>query len=693
MSDNGNPQSTSDLGTGAQPIIAQISAYETQYQPWIERGNAIIKRYRDVRLGSTNAPLNPLVQRKFNILWSNVETLKPTLWARLPKVIVEREYKDKDPVARIACEIAERAGNYTIRKEKLGDVMKSCVADRLLPGRAVAWVDYQVEGGQQPVTDPTGASVMDAKGQPQTQFVKTSERAVPRYCDWLDFGHSPVRVWDEVKYAWYIVYLDEDALKKRFPQFYGPNVQPIPLDRKPEDDKNRVDTVIPQSTIYVVYCKAEKVIRWVHKSVEVILDEQPPSVNFEDFWPWPKPLFATMTNESLQPIPDFYYYQDQADELDKITNRLARVIDGIKVVGVYDQNVDALQRLFHPNGAPDNLLTPVQNWAAFAEKGGITAAFQLAPLGELIETANGLVQQREQILQVIYQITGIADIVRGASDPNETATAQGIKSQFASLRIKDTQNEVARFSRDIAAMIVECIVENFEPDTIKQMTLAETFCKGPDGQFDPQLFQQALGMLRDQKLRDFHIDIETDSTINLDDQAEKMAANEFMQAMATFIQAWGPVVENKPALLPMVSEMLLFLARRYRAGRSLEGAIENAMQALQQQAQQGPKPDPEMTKVQGQLQLAQQKAQMDLQAKQQQGALDAQLEQQKAQREDHRETVQAQADMAVEQQKAQLDMQIAREKAALDMQLAQQKAAIDAEVKRKQASQQQRTLQ
>lgn len=603
MSENGNPTTNAEIAgnnpRSAKPIQMQIEAYETQYQPWVQRGKAITERYRDVRLGTTNEPLNPLVQRKFNILWSNVETLKPTLYARLPKIIVEREYKDKDPIARVACEIAERAGNYTIRKEGLDLVLRQCVHDRLLSGRATAWVDYQVEGEQQ----PTGQLGPD--GEPLTQFVKTSERVLPRYCDWQDFGYSPVRVWDEVDYAWYKIYLDEDQCKARFPQFYENGGTGIPLDRKPEKDKDKVDTVIPQATIYVVYCKQDRMIRWVHKSVEDVLDEQPPSMDLEGFWPWPRPLFATMTNESLQPVPDFYYYQDQADELDKVTNRLARVMDAMKVVGVYDKNEPALQKLFHPNGAPDNLLTPVDNWASFVEKGGMKGAFQMAPLGELIETAAGLESMRRQILEVIYQVTGIADIIRGSSDPNETATAQGIKSQFASLRIKDTQNEVARFSRDIAAMIVEVIVENFEPKTIWQMTNAASFCVDPQtGQPSDQLFQAAMAMLRNQKLRDFHIDIETDSTISLDDEAEKLAANEFIQAMATFIQGWGPIVQAQPALLPMVSEMMLFLARRYRAGRSLEGAIEQALQTMQQQAAQPKPPDPKQIEAEAKARTA-----------------------------------------------------------------------------------------
>lgn len=687
--------------TGGNPassaaILAQIEAYEDQYRPWILRGKAILERYRDVRLGTAQQPLNPLVQRKFNILWANVETLKPTLYARLPKIVVEREYNDKDPVARVACEIAQRAGNYTIRKEGLDLVLRQCVHDRLLPGRAVAWVDYVVEGEYEESAEDDGSSLADEASERPARFIKRSEKVVPRYCDWLDFGHSPVRVWDEVTYAWYKVYLTEDQCKKRFPWMYGDGKTGIPLDRKPEENKTKVDTIIPQATIYVVYCKDDRMIRWVHKELPQILDEQKPSTNIEGFWPWPRPLFATMTNESLQPVPDFYYYQDQADELDKVTNRLSRVMDAMKVVGVYDKNEGALQKLFHPNGAPDNLLTPVDNWAAFAEKGGFNGAFQMAPLDQLAATAVSLTQQRETILQVIYQITGIADIIRGSSDPNETATAQGIKSQFASLRIKDTQHEVARFSRDIAAMIVEVIVENYEPKTIWEMTNAESFCpRTPeDDQMAmmaqqmglpapyPQSFNDAMAMLRNQKLRDFRIEIETDSTIALDDEAEKLAANEFVRAMAEFIQAWGPIIAQAPELLPMVAEMLLFLARRYRAGRGLESAIEQAMDALKAKAQNQPQqPSPEMVKAQAQAQLEQQKAQTQARLKQQEAALDAQLEQQRADRQDRREEIQARADMAVEREKAALDMQITREKAALDAELAREQAALDARLK------------
>lgn len=612
----GNPTTEADLGTGSQPVITQIMAYEDVYRPWIQRGKSIIQRFRDIRMGTAQQPLNPLVLRKMNILWSNVETLKPTLYARLPKIIVEREYKDKDPVARIACEIAERAGNYTLRKTGFDFVLRQCVQDRLLPGRAIAWVDYQVEGEQVPVTDQmTGVAAMGPDGAPLTQFQKTSEKAVPLYVDWDDFGHSPVRVWDEVDYVWRKVYMDEDECKKRFPAIYEAG-KSIPLDRKPENAKEKTDTVIPQATIYVVYCKSKKMIYWVHKEMPEYLDQKPPAVDIEGFWPCPRPLYATLTNESLEPVPDFYYYQDQADLLDKIINRMARIVDALKVAGVYDKGTGAIANMFHPNGAPDNVLLPVDNWASFLEKGGLQGAFQLADLSGLAATYQSLAVAAEQVLQTIYQITGISDIIRGSSDPNETATAQGIKSQFASLRIKDTQQEVARFSRDLAAMLVEIIVENYEPKTIWEMTNAASFCINPQTQQpDPQVFQAAMAMLKNQRLRDFRIDIETDSTIALDDTAEKQAASEFITTVGTFFTQFGPMVQQMPPLAPLMSEMLMFLVRRFHAGRSMEGMIEETMQKVAQLAQQ-PKPDPKTEIEKGKLALQGQKQQDEKQDKQ-----------------------------------------------------------------------------
>ena len=49
-----------------------------------------------------------------------------------------------------------------------------------------------------------------------------------------------------------------------------------------------------------------------------------------------------------------------------------------------------------------------------------------------------LYQQREQIKAVIYELTGLSDIARGASKASETLGAQQLKSQWGSIRLKVT---------------------------------------------------------------------------------------------------------------------------------------------------------------------------------------------------------------------------------------------------------------
>lgn len=632
------PDGTATGLTPIKAILADIQAYDREYRPWIDRAKGIIDRYRDIRPEPVN---QTFVIRKFNILWSNVETLQPTLYARLPQTVIERRFKDEDPVGKLACEIGERMGNYILETSGFDQIMRQCVKDRLLGGRGLLWIGYDSDGEDvdtdQSVTDEAGAPVMNDDGSPkmETEYEKVSEAVVPKYIDWKDWGHSPVRTWDEVKTVWRNVYMTKEELIDRFGK---ETAEQIPLDRKLQDKKEQTDFVIPQAVIRECYYEPTRKVYWVHTAVhDKALDEADPPVSFENFWSCPKPLWSTLTNDTLIPIPDFIYYQDQANELDIVTNRIARLTDALKAVGVYDSSQPKLERILQPNGTPDNMLVPVDAWAAFAEKGGLAGSIQLVPVDMIVGIIQALYTAREQIIQVIYQVTGIADIIRGASNPNETATAQSLKGQYASLRIRDTQAEVARFARDSIRLIIECGLRMFEPATIAEMVMAENFCpltpqeqqfrqmvQTPMGKAfmkgkklpPPMSFMQALKMMQDDKVRSFHIDIETDSTIAMNEQEEKQQATEFVGAIGNLLAQAAPLLQQQPMLAPLIGETLLFVTRRFRAGRSLETTIEKVVQQLEQKAQQPPPPSPEMQKIQAQSQGKQAEVQANAQADQ-----------------------------------------------------------------------------
>jgi hypothetical protein len=274
---------------------------------------------------------------------------------------------------------------------------------------------------------------------------------------------------------------------------------------------------------------------------------------------------------------------------------------------------------------------------------------------QIIVTLRELYAAREQVKQSIYEIMGISDILRGSSKAQETLGAQQLKANFGSLRLKSSQGDVARFATDIFKLKAQIICKFYPPELIVEMS---GVMNTPDGQ-DPQMLQAAIQMLSNSTIRDFHIAVEADSLAQIDEQAEKQGAQEAIQAIGAFLREAIPMISQAPETLPMASEMLLFLVRRFRAGRGLESAVERAMKALEQKAamaqQQQPSPPPEML----QLQADQQAEQMKMQAQ-------AQTEQMK---------LQAQAQ--IEQGKAQLEMQMHQAKTQAEMQLAQMKAEFE----------------
>jgi hypothetical protein len=186
-------------------------------------------------------------------------------------------------------------------------------------------------------------------------------------------------------------------------------------------------------------------------------------------------------------------YQDQARELDQITNRISLLTQALKVIGVYDKTQDAVQRLL--TEGTDNTMIPVDNWAMFAEKGGLKGVVDFFPVEMVMNVLERLINARGVIKQDVYEITGIADIVRGASVASETATAQTIKEKFANIRIHDVQTDIARFASDLINMSAQLMTNFFQPETlIINADLADP--QGPDFQYVPA----AVQLVKDGKL-------------------------------------------------------------------------------------------------------------------------------------------------------------------------------------------------
>jgi hypothetical protein len=663
----------------------EVEAYGKTSSDWKEQGEKIVKMYLDQhRTAASN--------RRFALLWSNVETLKPAVYAKTPNVVCSRRYKDPHPVGRTAAEILERATNSTFDLYRVDEVFRMVRDDRLLVSRGQAWVRYE-------------ASFKKTKDDKGAEYEKVSgEKVCVDYVHWCDFGHNVAGTWKDVWLVWRKVYKTRDEASKRFGEKIAEQLGYSA--KKNDDGKDEEGQHV--ACIYELWDKKKNQTVFISRDYPEFLEEPAdPPLNFRDFFPCPEPCYGSKTGKSLIPTPDYRYYQDQAQEIDDLTEKIANLTDWLALKGFVPAGPSAdgadgvktmIERLQAGVSNNKTLLVPIESWAGFTDKGGASKLVDWLPIDIVIKALQGAIEARNQLVQDVYQITGIADILRGQTDPEETLGAQQLKAQTGQRRVRNTKDELSRFCRDIGQLVAEVIAEVFQPQTIADMTgykyepmtppvdpaqaqmggqpqmASPPMQPGMPQQQSPsgQTFNdEVIALLRNDRMRGFLIDIETDSTIQPDEDAEKQRRVEFVTAVGGFMREALPAAQMSPAIIPMLGETLLFMARGFRAGRSLEETIERSMQALQQQvAQAQGQPNPEV-----------QKAQMEAQMKQQEMQGKAQLEQQKMEMEKEKMAMEIQfkqqelelkkQEIAMKLQEMQAKMQLERQKAENDMQLAQ----------------------
>ena len=643
-----------------EKYLRAVGTYENEFAKWQARVKKLVKRYRDDTRGSGGNET-----AKFNILWSNVQTLIPAVYAKLPKADVQRRFGDNDPVGRVASRLIERAVDFEIEHyPDFRSTMKYDVEDRFLGGRGTSWVRYEPHVAPIGVEDDGLSITSDieaGEGAPPPLEQVEYERAPVDYVHWKDFGHSQGRTWEEVTCVWRWVYMTREAIVERFGEEMA---RTIPTDQGPEtlnayrDSKRQYNL----AKICELWDKETLKVYWFCKGMPHFIDVRDDPLGVEGFFPCPKPLYATTTSDNLVPVPDFVLYQDQAMELDILSDRIDGLVKALRVRGVYDASQPALQRLM--TEGDNNALIPVDKWAAFGEKGGLKGSIDLLPLDTIAQALLQCYQARADIKGQIYEITGIADIIRGQSAASETATAQQIKGQYAGLRLRSMQEDVALYATEVIRLKAQVMCLHYQPQTILAYAAAEQMSDA-----DKALIPQALQLIRDKPLRNFRIDIAADSLVQIDEAQEKQDRMQFLQAFGGFLQQALPVGQASPELIPVMMDLLKYGVQAFKAARPLEGSIDAAVEQLKMAAQQ-PRENPEAQRAQMVAQAEQAKAQMMMQ-----------VEQAKLQQASQVEAMKAQNDQQLESLKQQFEAQLAQQKIAAEQQMAKYKADLDAATK------------
>ena len=709
---NGDPNPDPDLNKIAR-WVAEIELYERESLNWRTRSKRIRKRYKDDRGSNDSSDIR--VGCRFNAFWANIQTQMPSLYARNPKPDIQRRFKDADPVGRVTSDILERCASYFTDTDQFYATMRRTVKDFKIVGRGTTWERYvpHIEQEAVELTD----SVVEGEEPPAVEKV-SYEETITDYVHQDDFGHNVCRTPDEIWCGWRIVYMDRANLVKRF----GEKGNTVPLDyvQKNLNDEKLADGV-SKASIYELWDKDRRVAVWFHKSIPEALDVRPDPLKLENFFPFPMPLLANLANDSCIPTPDYIESQDQYIELDDLTTRISSLTKAVKAAGVYDASCEGLNRLL--NEGVENKLIPVENFAILSEKGGLEGAIAWMPLKDIVDALVALYKARDKVKEDLHEISGIPDIARGESDASETLGAQEIKTSFAINRISDDQRDIQRFVREQIRLKVDIICGHFQLETIKKISGVKLFTAEEKAQIkqyqqimqatqqaqqqppqpgmapqppmlppQPPAIMQGIdqdrletmmsdptweevdALIRDDAMRCFRIDIETDSTIKADEQAEKQSRVEFLKAIGEYMVSALPAGQQHPELVPFLLEGLQFLARAFPTGKNMETALNNAVQKLEKAAQNPPpKQDPEMAKVQAEAQASAARLQSETQLQQTKMQGEMQLAQQKAQLDAQTRAQEAQSQAAVQQHLNQLENERENNRMAGEMRLAEYK--------------------
>ena len=535
----------------------------------------------------------------YNILFATTELMLPAVFSSTPIPSVSRKYESKDPTGLLVSQISEKVLTHLIdpnRAENSSyyDALENCVFDGLVPGLGAVNVQYKPQIQEAPEATPEGKKAVgseeseDYSGESE-EVKEPVERMIPAVLEFEEicvehFNYKRF-VWGEAKKWAYVPWvafgqdLSFDAFEKRYGHEYLEEAKGG--SDKAKDDK--VESIL-------VWQFWSKTGGWVGEFVPCcktwLKSPEAPPYNITGFYPCPKPLTFVKRTNTLDPKPLYQYYAKQAEELNRVTGRLGALLNALRVRGVYHPSLAEIAAVLE--GDKDNHLVPAQQSIGLLQDGGsLDKYIWLMPLEKIITVVQELYKSREQIKAVIYELSGLGDLIRGSTKASETLGAQQLKDKWGSVRLGRYRTAVAVYNRDVLRIMLEMASQVFQKATVEKIV----------GQTIPDPLFLAWQQVTD---RTYRVDVETNSTVAEESVLAKEEIAEFMMALGQVMPGLEKLGSLGPTGVAAGKELLMAVTRRFHFGRTVEQAFEAI--------QPPPPPDPAKA-MENQVKLVQAEAQ------------------------------------------------------------------------------------
>jgi hypothetical protein len=636
-----------------------------------EKSKELAKEFQNIYDGENDR----YAKKSYPIFWSNTQTLKPLLFSKLPKVNITQSFFKDDEISRITSEVVERLITYLLKESDAENQIEKIRDAYLIQGIGIPRIVFvppePIESKSKKKKTIKNEEGEEIETEEEETFYDVDEEKKSFKLEFVDYQHflkSTEKEWERVRWIAFKKYYSRAELIDHFGEEIGKKVKMSNTKFEYLPQQEQENEIFQLCEVWEIWDKENQTCHFITFAGEgAVLNSEKEFYNLKNFFPIPMPM-GLNENRSLLPSPLYKQYKNLAEDLSRLHDRLVNLTDQAKFTGAYTSFAEQKDIENIMNGE-DGEFSALQTTANIDDARKLIV---FKPLTEIANTIAILRNEKTQLKIDIQEITGLSDILKGVTVASETATAQQLKGNFAISRIQPLQKEVEFTIRDTIRLLTELAVEKLplveiikitglkivdvelilnnarqtikinkqeaidllnpqDPDYQQKLMMLEQQAQIGLEKTKKDLQEQLKGfvielknlpklnkILKDDKMRCISIDIETDSTIKIDQNQEKIDRMEYVRTISQTLQALAPAVQtgiiNKKAL----SELIIFASKPLKVGRNLEDYLREEQPVEE-------KPDPQAMLAQAQIELQQQ----ELQLRQQEIMWKLDIEQQK----------------------------------------------------------------
>lgn len=589
------------------------------------------------------------------LFYSNVQVMAPSIYNTTPIPDIRVKFNDLDEVAKRSADIYERVATTDLDECDIDSVVIDAVVKGQVVGEGISRIRYEASIEEVPEIDPTtGQPFTNQDGTQMMRPEIVDDRVWPEIVPWDRIIFGPGRVFRKVRWIAFehdVTYEEVVRLNKEIADTltFGSGRKITGRELRERDGKTEdiQDGILSTIKAYEIWDLSSRTVIWISQDCKDIIKQHRDPFRLRQFFPIPAPFCPRSKMDSRLPQVPYSKHRRLYNSFDSIIRRIDALIGLCKVTGWADakvhEEVAKIKDLTDGEFVSSKL---AEAWVKGQGGSKLSDAICFWPVETIVKVIQQLNNHATATKALIWEIVGVADIMRGSSNPNETLGAQELKAQYGSMRLRTMQNSASEYAGQIINLMVE-VRANMTPwkrlKEISRFDFAPTqemlaqaqqqaqqqLSSGQQLQVDPatgqpaidpatgqpvqpqidpaqlqhltqQLSQQAASEFEEQVRkvcksphRHLVIDVETDSTIRADVSRDMEQFNGLITATSSFATAVAGLSQSKPEAIGPLFKVYASQARKFRLGSEGEDALDELAKiagSMPVQQQQGVDP-------------------------------------------------------------------------------------------------------